>query len=92
MKRAKDNPNEKRREFRRVQRIEDLNVGGTRVLYGETLQRGFFQADKRPFAMMASANSCRDGVALAIVFATARPKLPRGSQAMIEAIVASYKK
>jgi hypothetical protein len=92
MKRAKDDPNEKRLEFRRIQRIEDLDVGGTRVLYGETLQRGFFQAEKRPYAAMASTNACRDGLPIAIMFATDKTTLPQGSQAMMTAIMASYTK
>lgn len=89
---AKNDPDEKRLAFRRLRVVEDLQVGGGRVLYLEALQKGFFQAEKRPYAAIASVTMCRDEVSIIMMFATDQPVLPRGTKAMMVAIAGSYAK
>jgi hypothetical protein len=95
MKTAQDDTNPERLKYRKVGAFEELNVGGHRVLYSESKNRGFglTGGPERPMVGMATMLMCRDDANyVALMFASDKADLEDGLKGTLTKVVASYAK
>ncbi len=91
MNQAKADTDPARRQFRQVGKVETISVGGERVLYADSMNRGVGGLDAgRPAVAMATMVACRGGDHLVLMYTLDQPELPSGIKQMLSDVVASY--
>lgn len=94
MRAAQDDADPQRLEYRKMGAFETFEIGGHRVLYGESKNRGLGPADgmKRPMVAMATMLMCRDKHYVAMMYVSQQTELPTGMKKALSDVVASYAK
>lgn len=91
---AQKDTNEARLNFRKMAKVQELKAGAYSMIYAESFQRGLPPkgADPRPMVAMASALMCTPQDFVVVMYASKQSKLQLNIKAMLQKILASYRK
>jgi hypothetical protein len=91
MKKAQGDTDPTRVQFRSMGDVRERKVGDTRVLYGDSMNRGLSDPNAAlPKVAMATMVACTKSDYLIMMYTLDQPALPQGIEQMLSDIVASY--